>query len=140
MLNVNDERIIRLHNVDKLHCMGLMLIKDLYRNRTRGKKIESKNGTSPLFEIQNGNIYIERFRDLTEQTEGIDDIYERAEKIINEALTSEKKLFLKVTVFTKANEEGKNINNIHKKTGISRNYLTKLYKEGQKYIKNKLYD
>jgi len=152
---VKPETIQRFSELDKLHCIVLKIIRSVYqkrnysaRNKPSFYNKEAGCNSSPLFETPTINFDLDimcsdiDILDVTQKELEIQKHYERATELIGIALQEpvidqkEKSNFLKITVFLDANRSS--INHIHQKTGISRTYLTQVYKEGKQLLKDEI--
>jgi len=69
--NSNPDQIERYHKANKLNCLGLLIIKDLFRHRTQ-KLFHIDGNTSNLFEAANFEIL--DFKQVDEEYFQIDEI------------------------------------------------------------------
>ena len=147
MLKVKPDVIIRFHELNRLHNIGLLVIRSLYQKRHQSKKIKS-SGSSPLFETPtiecrvNGES-VNLIEGQGEQSEDFVNLINDSPNInIEDVFRAIDKLFktnrLHMDLLLKANEPGLSINKIHHDTGINRSYLTKVYQEAVKKIKKEL--
>jgi len=161
MLKVKPDVIVKFNELNRLHNIGLLVIRSLYQKRNQSKKIKS-SGCSPLFETPIREIYIngqpinsieDRRHELSDDFEvmtipewvrvfsGHEDrtvqntTPEEIVEIIDRLFESNR---LHMDLLMKANEPGLSINKIHKVTGIGRAYLTKVYKEAVDKVKTEL--
>lgn len=154
MLKVKPEVIERFNSVGKLYNIGLLVIRSLYQKRYYKKRNKSEGGSSPLHEVNNEASKQVKFNildimsyplngddeflkpDLLEiitDYRSEEDPCVKVKYVVSDALNIEDdSIRLSVGVFVKATEDS--ILGIHKKTGISRGYLSKRYKEGREYL------
>ena len=143
-LKVKEPVIFKFSNRDKLHCIGLKIIRSLYQKRFSKANRNKGNGcnSSQLFETPSISYEIE----FTEQ-EGKDETeiqmyFERATIAIEKALTypvsegKDKTPYQLVQAFLAV--EASSVNKISKETGISRTFITETYKQGKEYLKQEV--
>lgn len=148
VLKVKPETIAFYHEIDKLECIVIKTIKSLYYAKSRTKRYD-KGKTSVLF--QSSDIEFVNIDSLTESEllDGPSEIElmqmaDKASSEIDKALKQPVKYnqgkelsdYLKIRTFVEVNQS--NINQVSKSTGISRKFLTRIYKEGQLTLKEKI--
>jgi DNA-directed RNA polymerase specialized sigma24 family protein len=141
---VKPDVIERFNELEKLHCIVLKIIRSTYANRRRAKQNKQGN-TSPLYigsstsvdyefvnlvSVEEDNVLLElepKLLAVIKQAECEPVVYGKGKELSN---------FLKVKVFVQANQQG--IRQTSRSTGISRNYLAKIYNEGKEFLKQQL--
>lgn len=167
LTQVKSETIEFYNEIGKLNCIVIRIIKALYGRRKNDKR-NANGSTSPLYEIPSVDSRLVVFAlretddfmnlapldkipddslnplELAIQEETIQRQFEQANDLIKIALQepvietkgTEISNYLKVRVFTEVLNS--NVNQVHKSTGISRAYLTRINREGQQYLQNKI--
>lgn len=142
-ISIKPETIDKFLELNKLHCIGLKIIRSLYQKRTNGLKYSNAGGSSPLFETK-GVEWSYNFIDdnQTKDEKEIQLYFEKAVKTINEALTypvteSKKRTpYQLVQTFLAVQESS--IGRISIETGISRPHIKETYKQAKEYLKNEI--
>lgn len=148
MLKVKPETITFYHEIDKLDCIVIKTIKSLYYAKGRTKRYE-KGKTSALF--QSNDIDFVDINALTdadlldgpseaELMQMADKAFSEIDKALKQPVKynqgKELSDYLKIRTFVEVNQS--NINQVSKSTGISRKFLTRIYKEGQLTLQQRI--
>ena len=129
--NSNPEQIERYHKANKLNCLGLLIIKDLFRHRTQ-KLFHIDGNTSNLFE--GANFEILDFKQVDEEYIPIDEVtIERIKNTIFDGLLNQDH---DIEVFVMAQIEP--LYRMEQRTKINRSSLKKAYENARIKLKNQL--
>jgi DNA-directed RNA polymerase specialized sigma24 family protein len=167
LLRVKPETIEFYSEIGKLNCIVIKIIKHLHSHRRR-RKYHHDGHTSQLFETADIdysnwvesdeaidqtrrmpfdnelNSFLENFEEVLETENRIQRQFDQARELMELAKLepvkydkgSELSDFLKIKVFEEVNKSS--VNRVHKDTGISRAYLTRIYREGKEYLQKNI--
>lgn len=143
-IEVKEDTIFALYEIDKLHCIGLRIIRSLFQKKGRRSNTkENGNLSSVLFETPGIDYEYDFMASDNESDEQeIQEYFEKATSAIEKGLRSksdgqkERSVYLKVSTFLAVQQS--NINQISKQTGISRPYITETYRQSQAYLQKEI--
>lgn len=143
-LRVKEPTINKFNEIDKLHLIGLKIIRSLYRRRYASANRTGENGcnSSPLFETPTLGYEVDFLQDESKDEKEIQLYFERATNLIEKSLSypvetcKAKTPYQLVQTFLAVQES--NINRVSIETGISRPFITETYKQAREFIKKEI--